>query len=380
MTEPMFFEEIKEWSERKLNILKKYLEGATKILGGRGLVYYVDGFAGRGWYGKEGEPQTPGSPLQAAQLAQQYQAEAKPYQMRCINVESDPQRFQELVRATTPYAHLVTNLPGAFASNIPRILKDTGNYPVICFLDPFGVDGMDWPDVQRLIARQGITDLWIRFDANEVRRRDGYYSQIGTTVGADKQFDILTRVYGISNRDILHQQLQAPSQEARKQRAVDLYLERLRETFRRAKKQGYAEAYRIGSLKEQTKYYLVFAGASAKGLVLANDIVYGIEENYQRELERYKSPDQVSMFDLFDPTGEELFKSKVADLKNVIWQVCKGESLTRREIQARAIGRRFGIIKGPHMTQALKELKNEGVIVHSNGILSDDQTVFQFRP
>jgi hypothetical protein len=28
-----FFDELKEWSERKLNLLRKYIESATKILG-----------------------------------------------------------------------------------------------------------------------------------------------------------------------------------------------------------------------------------------------------------------------------------------------------------------------------------------------------------
>ena len=47
-----YFVERKEWSARKHELVSSYLESFTKILGGssRGIVYYVDGFAGRGMY------------------------------------------------------------------------------------------------------------------------------------------------------------------------------------------------------------------------------------------------------------------------------------------------------------------------------------------
>ena len=45
-----FFSDIKEWSARKLKIVKKYVDGFSRILGSKSKeVHYVDGFAGRGF-------------------------------------------------------------------------------------------------------------------------------------------------------------------------------------------------------------------------------------------------------------------------------------------------------------------------------------------
>ena len=71
-----FFSELKEWSARKLNIIKKYVEGFSKILGRRSKeIYYIDGFAGRGIYDK-GEK---GSPVLAAEASLAYQQGNMPF-------------------------------------------------------------------------------------------------------------------------------------------------------------------------------------------------------------------------------------------------------------------------------------------------------------
>ena len=61
-----FFNELKEWSARKLQLLETYLKSAANILRSVGTVYYVDGFAGRGSYGND--QASKGSPLRAAEL------------------------------------------------------------------------------------------------------------------------------------------------------------------------------------------------------------------------------------------------------------------------------------------------------------------------
>lgn len=369
-----YFNELKEWSERKLRLIKQYLDGATRILGSINRVYYVDGFAGRGTYGRPNELQVPGSPLQAAELAQEYARAAKSDSLRCINVELIRETFDELQRNTSSYANLVLNLFGSFASNIDRILQEIQSKPTVCFLDPFGVDGIDWVAIQKLIRRPGPTDLWIRFDANEVRRRDGYFDS--PLLGADKQFDILMRVYGASDKSRLHANLQAETPDDRRRKAVELYLNLLRNEFKSAKEEGYAEAYRIGSIQEEVKYYLVFATASKKGLVLASNIVYGIEENYQRELERYKARDQLNMFQFFDPTEDQLFESKTEELAQEIANSCRGRTLSRLDIQAHLLKTRFGIIKGRHLTAALKRLIKDKTIQRVTGEISNDHTTF----
>src|SRR6266545_2254080 len=103
MPQPMqedFFDELKEWSERKLQLLERYIEAASKIMGS---VYYVDGFAGEGIY----EDGSKGSPVRAAELALRYQQDAKPYILKCINVEEDEKRFTNLQATTARFGNLI---------------------------------------------------------------------------------------------------------------------------------------------------------------------------------------------------------------------------------------------------------------------------------
>jgi len=373
-----FFNELKDWSRRKLELLEKYLDAASRILKD---VYYVDGFAGRGTYGKPGEPLIPGSPLRAAQLAQECIDKKRAYSLRCINIELDMHNFRDLQEATTPYSHLVTNIYGAFADNVDQIIKIVKDDAVVCFLDPFGIDGIDWTAIQRLIHQRGTIDFWIRFDVDSLRRRFGHYQ--ANQAGSEKQFDILCRVYGISDRDYLHQLLNGATPEISKKLAIDLYLTKLRDEFKRAKREGYADAYRIESLDGEEKYYLIYACRHRKGIILASNIVYGIEEVYQKDVEQYKATQsmQSSFFGELEPSEDEVMRQKVDKLKSDIGQACKGKQLTRQEIHALLLTTWFGQIKNSHVTHALKQMSDpkDGRITRSSGAISKDDTTFIFR-
>src|SRR5690242_18788304 len=122
-TSKEFFEELKDWSQRKHQILDMYLSSASKILGSTwSMVYYIDGFAGRGTYG-EGTTFSKGSPLKAAEKAQEYRTQGKRYSLRCINVEKDDEHFAQLQAVTASFGDLVTNLSGSFVDNVKRILQ-----------------------------------------------------------------------------------------------------------------------------------------------------------------------------------------------------------------------------------------------------------------
>ena len=338
MAAGIFFDELKEWSERKLNLLAKYIDGATRILGKIDHVFYVDGFAGRGTYGDTAQNSVPGSPIRAALLAQQFRDEGRSYSLSCINVESDREIFEGLQKATEPYKRVVTNLFGPFSQNIDAILKMVGDNPVICFLDPFGIDGMEMAGIERLIKRGGVTDFWIRFESGEVRRRDGYYSR--QEPGADKQFDILRRVYGIYDDEKLHHLLAGNSPTQRKDNAINVYLARLIQQFENSRRRtGFAAAYQIKAIEGNSKYHLVFATASNKGLNLASNIVYSIEESYQKEVVWYRNnrTNQLPLFDSLDPSDKEIFEEKVENITKQILQDLPGSSLSRRALHTHLI-------------------------------------------
>jgi hypothetical protein len=171
------------------------------------------------------------------------------------------------------------------------------------------------------------------------------------------------------------------------QACMELYRDQLEREFKRAKRTGYADAYAIKSLTGQDKYYLIFATAHEKGVVLASNIVYGVEENFQRELQEYQElhelegvqAEQLYLIPPIEPTVEEIFQDKVTHLKTDIWRKCKGQKLSRINIHASILKKWFGRIKASHMTGALKALKDDGYILEVSGSISHDRTLFKFK-
>lgn len=373
-----FFDLMHEWSERKLQLLTQYVDPAAKILGSIEQIYYVDGFAGRGTY-RDGAI---GSPIRIAELAQQFQREGRTYSFKCINVEENDEYFANLQKETAKFGSIVQNLHGRFVGQLDRILRIIGKQPAIFFLDPFGIKGIDWSAIQKIINRSAPTDLWIRLDPKDVRRLDGNYET------NEKKFELLTEVFGIQDGPRLHSLLDSGStSEERIGDCVELYRKQLAQEFKKAKGSGYADSYTIKSLSGQDKYYLMFASAHEKGIVLASNVVCGVEEKYQIELLEYQALQregrlqavQLSLFEEEEPTEEKIFEEKVTQLKNYIWKKCKGQNLTRITIHARVLDIWFGRIKRPHMTQALKTLKDEGFILSVNGNIGDEKAIFKFK-
>lgn len=255
-------------------------------------------------------------------------------------------------------------------------------HPSVIFLDPFGIKGIDWSAVEKLISRRAPTDLWIRFDHLQVRRLDGSYDSDAPS--AQRKFEILTRVYGIDDGEHLHGRLRGSTSEERIQNAVNLYLERLAEAYRAFRGTGYGAAYEIKTLYEQSKYCLAFATTSPKGVTLASNIVYSIEEEYQQKVEQTKQREtgQMSLFALApDVISDAVFENILARLKKDIWCLCRGEEVSRVEIHLRVLPKWFGQIKGRHLTKALEALIDEKRIVTTNSTrLSEDKTLFTFRP
>ncbi len=145
---------------------------------------------------------------------------------------------------------------------------------------------------------------------------------------------------------------------------------------------GYAGAYLLRSLAGEDKYFLVMVTGHHKGFVLASDIIYGIEETYQREVQEYKDrqPRQLAFGFLnpATPTPEEIFESKVDLLKEDIWQACQGKTMARLAVHAEVMPRWFGLITKRHVTATLKALQSDGRITQVTGALSGDETLITF--
>lgn len=92
--------------------------------------------------------------------------------LRCINVEKVKDTFDKLESATAPYvtAGHVTNLPGDFESNLPRILQLSGDSPTLFFIDPFGTQGAELSTLRQIAQDPRGREVLIRFDDTRVKR------------------------------------------------------------------------------------------------------------------------------------------------------------------------------------------------------------------
>lgn len=369
-----YFGELKEWSKRKLEIIEKYLDGAVRILGSIDVVYYVDGFAGPGRY----DDGSSGSPVRAVELAQRLRSDGKPYQLRCINVEEVPSRFANLEEATQGAVGIVTNLSGEFNKHVDTIIAETGSKPAVFFLDPFGVEGIDWEQLVKIIRRPSPTDLWIRFDAAYVRRLDGFHESSAPEAAGKRQ--LLLRTFGASDFDVLHGRLAGDNEDDRRAKAVLLYMDGIMSELVAAKGRAFVGAYPIRTIDGQVKYYLVFGGSHPKAASLATHIVYTVEDGYQRDVEEYRLQGlpQPSFFPALEPDQKDVDAAKAHKLAESLWQVCQGRTLSRLEACALVWRQWFGLIAVRHVTAAVKVLANSGRVTVISGRPSDDNASIRF--
>ncbi len=164
-----FHAQRKAWSEIKHQLLEKYLSlFISKLASTRGVLYFVDGFAGEGRYGDGSE----GSPLIAAKRAVAPTSPKHAGVLRCINVEEDSESFQNLEENTRPFKDkgLVQNLHGTFQEKLPEILKTTRGKMALFFIDPLGAKGVELQQIETIASRGRDTEVLVRFDDTRVKR------------------------------------------------------------------------------------------------------------------------------------------------------------------------------------------------------------------
>ena len=372
------FSELKDWSERKHELVIKYLEGFVRILGGsrKGTVYYVDGFAGPGIYNDGSR----GSPIRAAEYASSLVG--KYYQLQCINVEADPECFENLRSCTKPFDAYTQNRFGSFADNIAGILTDIGEYPTIFFLDPFGVKGIEWKYVSPILSRPYISEVLLRVNPKDLSCLAGFSTSQSRDAARKKQ--VLTDLYGFHDSS----QWEESWNESGMDGLVDLYARRLLEAMPKKDSLPCVCSYGIKTIDGTLKYYLLFATRHPKGALLMSDTVYHREKCYDREVNEYQKRKQeqqlerqLSMMDNLcpPPTEDEIFTALITTLKIDIYQVFQGKKASRIEIHTQMLPQWFGKISKSHVNQALKELEAEKKIIDRSGTRSDDKSLFTFE-
>jgi three-Cys-motif partner protein len=347
-----FFAEPKAVSLHKLDLFGKYLKPLTWKLGsGWRNIWIVDGFAGSGAY----ETGQPGSPRLAAVWAREEEVRRGYPLVRCINVERDPECFEQIERNLSPWKHLVTNLPGAFADRLDEILDQIGHDPAFFFLDPFGVNGIEMEVVEKILGRQSRkTEILLHFSDRSFKRMAGHSDEDdGRSSTAIKLAESkLSRLDAVVGTPLWRPRWagEVLDTDAAMEATAQLYLSQLRE-------RGFRYVHQIRmrhSFQARPRFRLVFCTESPHGVELMSDMACV----YERSL---WDGAHEGTFDLV--LAEDARAHGDARLRDLIHEAgLAAGTATRQQIVHTLAPRLFGEYRTSDYAKAIRELVASGGI------------------
>lgn len=199
----------REQTQIKLDILKKYLKPWADIIGDHfPEAYYIDCFAGRGKYHKDGRKDcVPGSPLIALNIATDVQRRKKQkkginFKLKLIAIESNKNNYEtlnEFINASNPNAEVeVEIIHGYFEDLVNDVVTKTGYAPAFFFIDPRGIK-LPKEALDIVINRHGSTEILLNYMAMGIRRVAGLTK---TTSHPDERIRVRA-IRSLSNLDDL---------------------------------------------------------------------------------------------------------------------------------------------------------------------------------
>lgn len=365
-----FFDELKEWSEIKLRILTKYFDAYRRKRGAsNSILYYIDGFAGAGWYGDDPTTHEEGSPVRLARMADEIVRSGQPYRLVCLNYEINLTWFTQLRQALSSFdSSVVRCTHGAFEDHLPGILTTVGQAPALFFLDPFGVSPIRLVDLQPILRRRD-TEILLNLNTPRLRQMAGFHDS-RPSGERDAKLRLVSEVLGESTKDPNPrwlQQYRRMDTASWEDWAANAYMESLLE---QGSELRYAVAYPIRErFRAKAKYYLVFATRSDDAVVLMNDFVCIEEDDLFAKSEGVTKTGQLT---LDGPLRESDREQALEDLLDeihaygVTHQGCSRTGLTKH-----FAGEKFGQFKQKHYRQAINRLVEDGRAAFPNGRRND---------
>jgi three-Cys-motif partner protein len=355
--EATFFDELKQWSEIKLRILEKYLDTYRKYRGRfHPTIWYVDGFAGTGYYGED-ESSGEGSPVRLAKLAQGIAAAGKPYRLKCFNVELDRDNHEKLCRSLAPFpVELVQIRHGAFADHLPEILRITHGCPAVFFLDAFGPKPVTVDAVRPVVQRRD-TELLINLNTPRLRQLAG--NEDGTARDRDAKLRLVNRVFGDDPADPRPAWLEAWHRigDAVKweEWAANEYVVRLQRENPRL--HGLSFPVRE-TFRSNPKYYLVFLTRADEAVLAMNEFMCTEDEDLFARTEAITRHGQATLFPEFreDEQGRKL----TAILKEMHAHGRAHQGVCRDELIKALVFAHFGEFKQKNYRDAFARLLKSG--------------------
>jgi three-Cys-motif partner protein len=163
-----------DWTDEKLERVRKYLVEYTKIMKGKFRFAYIDAFAGTGYrtLKQEDDPEELMFPEIAEQESQRFlegsariALQVEPKFDKYIFVEKDEKRFEELKKLKQDFPDFADRIElhnkdaNAFLQPLCRL--DWSKRRAVLFLDPYGMQ-VEWKTIEAVAETQAI-DLWLLF-------------------------------------------------------------------------------------------------------------------------------------------------------------------------------------------------------------------------
>jgi three-Cys-motif partner protein len=317
----------KEHTRVKHEILSKYLEGWSKILGKSHNLNIFDCFAGRGRF-SDGEE---GSPLVIIKtIAEIREKMGRPKEASCIFIEKNDSNFQnlkveidkEIKNASQRYEDWlnVEFFNDEFANVASRIMDEYSKRlaPSFFFIDPFGFSGVSFEVIKDILSIKR-TEVFMTFMVRDVNRffdSSTHRISIEELCGMDNVQDILQNQYPNLPRE---------------QALLKLYRNQLHESA----DVKYTFPFRVNADdKLQPIYYLVHGTNSPTGCELMKGIMYktGTEGSFgylgpaegQMNLTQYDGLSKLKEFLLVRFSGRTL------SYKNIRYETLMDTELVRK--------------------------------------------------
>ncbi len=268
------------WTEKKLEILKKYLESYNTALKKQSFKrVYIDAFAGTGYRQQRGHPYDNFALFEdlkkeesdkflkgSAKLA----LEVNPSFHKYIFIETDGEKIAELEKLKRQHPEKEIKIIQSDANEFIRDYcnkEDWANNRAVLFLDPFATE-VEWPTIEA-VAKTKCIDVWILFPLMAVNRlltRDPqkiFYEPLNRIFGTEEWFE---RFYNTRTlNDIFGKSEDVVFKACDFERIARFYRERLKIIF-----SGVAEQSKVFYNSRQSPLFqLFFAVGNPNGAPIA---------------------------------------------------------------------------------------------------------------
>lgn len=384
-----FFDQPRLTSKLKHLILEPYVKEFAYHLGSaRQTIYYIDGFAGAGGYQCPTGAFEPGSPVRIASFAERLRASRASFTLKCLNVEADRERYQQLVDATATFAdHVVEqNYCAAFTEALPDILRRIGRAPAFFFIDPFGTKGIPFQALLPLFQRSARTEVFITLHTDGMAKKAGWFAHLEAADPQQRKKALaftenLAKALGLSRDELYAWWVACGGKTGSgwttmfEQRVLQHYRALLRGTqttfqFTKAFPVYYCGTDVPPGQASSVCFYLVFGTQHRKGLYTMNDcMVKALDRFYEQEY-------SLTFFPLFREESDK--PREVARLQQEIVTRFRDREFTIDQMKQRLMQMSTVLVSGKDYREAVIRLKHVGRLEQlDRGAIHNERTRFR---